>query len=135
MGRSFKPTLHYKEKGGQPYDSITTSCSAPIIRGVFTMDLVKTWALSPKTCLGGIPRPTVSMTNDPYIHQSPNQLGIHHIWLIHPTKWGYTNFLYMKKIQQLLNFPSLAKWGYKLHQMFNRTHSNIDHDRRSHITP
>ena len=58
MGRSIKPTLHYKNKVGQPCDSIMTSRSAPINRGVFTKDLVKTWALSPNTCLGGIPCPT-----------------------------------------------------------------------------
>jgi len=53
MGRSFKLTLHYKHKDRQPCDSIMTSRSAPTNRGVFTMDFVKTWALSPKTCLGG----------------------------------------------------------------------------------
>ena len=55
MGRTLKPTLHYKSKGGQPYYLITISCSAPTNGGVFTSDLVKTWALSLKTCLGGIP--------------------------------------------------------------------------------
>lgn len=29
-----------------------------VSQGVFTMDLAKTWALSPKTWLGGIPHPT-----------------------------------------------------------------------------
>ena len=36
MGRSIKPTLHYKTKGGQPCDSIMTLRSAPTIRGAFT---------------------------------------------------------------------------------------------------
>ena len=53
MGRSLKLTLHYKINGGQPYDSFTTSRSAPTKCGVFTSDLVKIWALSPKTCLRG----------------------------------------------------------------------------------
>jgi len=48
----------YKSKGRQPYDYITTSRSTHTNRGVFIIDLVKTWALSPKTCLGGIPHPT-----------------------------------------------------------------------------
>jgi len=53
MGRTLKLTLHYKSKGGQPYDSITTSRSAPKNRGVFTSNLVKTWALNPKNCIRG----------------------------------------------------------------------------------
>jgi len=58
MGRSLKLTLHYRYEGGQPYESITTSRSATTNRRFFIMDLVKNWALSPKTCLGQIPRPT-----------------------------------------------------------------------------
>ena len=53
MGRSFKPTWHYKNKGGQPYDSFISSRSMLTKRRVFTSDLVKIWALIAKTCLGG----------------------------------------------------------------------------------
>lgn len=63
MGRTLKLTLHYKSKGEQPYDSITTSCSAPTLCGVFTLDVVKTWALSPKNCLGGSYVQQASNTN------------------------------------------------------------------------
>jgi len=56
--RDIKPTLNYKNEGGQSYDSIITSCYMPIISGAFTKDLVKTWVLIRKTCLHGIPCPT-----------------------------------------------------------------------------
>ena len=61
MGRSIKLTLHYKNEGGKTCDSIITSHSMPIIHRYFTKDLVKNWALSPKTCLRGIPCPTIAM--------------------------------------------------------------------------
>lgn len=63
MGGSIKLTLHYKNEGKQPYDSIMTSCSVPTIRGDFRKDLVKTWALGPKTCLGGFHAQQVPNTN------------------------------------------------------------------------
>ena len=51
-----QPILHYQNKGGQPYDSLTTTHSAPTKCKVFTLVLqnqTKIWALSPKTSLGG----------------------------------------------------------------------------------
>ena len=63
MGRSFKLRLHYKTKGRQPRDSIMTSRSVPTNHGVFTLDLIKTWALTPKTCLGGFHAQQAPNTN------------------------------------------------------------------------
>ena len=51
-----QPTLHYQNKGGQPYDSLTTMRSATTKCRVFTIllqNLTQTWAFSPKIALGG----------------------------------------------------------------------------------
>ena len=77
------------------------------------------------------------MTNDSYIHQSPNQVGIHQIWFIHTTKWGYTKCLYMTKIEIITSsFPCIVgvkitsydSWDFKRYTWNLDQRPKQDHD-------
>jgi len=57
-----------------PLTHLPSLRSTPTNREVFTSDLVKTWALSPKTCLGGIPRPTSPQHKQPLSHSVDAQI-------------------------------------------------------------
>ena len=57
VGRLYT-NLQYNAQGGQPYDSIVHFALRARNSRSSTPSLTKTWALSPKTCCGGIPCPT-----------------------------------------------------------------------------
>jgi len=57
-------------------------------------------------------------------------MGIYQTWLVHPTKWGYTNCLYMTKI---LHHPSHALWGVQITSYDQKRDSSKDYNRQRQI--